>query len=273
MKKLIGLAVVLTAAGFLVVHAQSEDAGSLIRSAQDAVRRGQYADADVLYAKAAAQGDSAAIAPALWYLGSRAAGQGNRLAAEGFFERLLQVDPRGTNAARALTWLANLRVDDPAAAESLFKQAMAIEQPGTLDGQETARSYAFLMRRQGRLDEAKALEETWTRNVQVSDPSRNELPAGVYRAGGGVAAPRLEAKVEPQYTEEARAAKIQGTVALMVDIDPQGAATNFQVARSLEPGLDRKAIEAVQQWRFKPGSKDGAPVTVRATIEVNFRLM
>jgi protein TonB len=50
-------------------------------------------------------------------------------------------------------------------------------------------------------------------------------------------------------------------------------AENFEVVRSLEPGLDQKAIEAVGQWRFKPGAKDGAPVTVRATIEVNFRLM
>ena len=60
---------------------------------------------------------------------------------------------------------------------------------------------------------------------------------------------------------------------LGVDISPDGTASNFEVIRSLEPGLDQKAIDAVQQWRFQPGMKDGAPVTVRATIEVNFRLM
>ena len=54
-------------------------------------------------------------------------------------------------AARALTWMGNLRNDDPAGAEALFKRAMAMEQPGTIDAQETARSYAVLMRRQGRL--------------------------------------------------------------------------------------------------------------------------
>ena len=63
------------------------------------------------------------------------------------------------------------------------------------------------------------------------------------------------------------------TVSLSGEIDPSGVAQNIEVSRSLEPGLDQKAIESVQQWRFKPGTKDGAPVTVRATIEVNFRLM
>ena len=38
-------------------------------------------------------------------------------------------------------------------------------------------------------------------------------------------------------------------------------------------GLDEKAIEAVQKWRFKPGVKDGKPVPVAATVEVNFRLL
>ena len=79
-------------------------------------------------------------------------------------------------------------------------------------------------------------------------------------------------KVEPEYTEEARNAKYQGTVLLSVEIDPTGIATNIKVQRSLGLGLDEKAIQAVKQWRFKPGEKDGKPVTVAATIEVNFCL-
>jgi protein TonB len=65
---------------------------------------------------------------------------------------------------------------------------------------------------------------------------------------------------------------ISGTVLLRVEIDPAGVATNIKVQRSLGLGLDQKAVEAVQKWRFKPGMKDGNPVTVQATIEVNFRL-
>lgn len=259
-------------AAFAGLRAQDANTRSLVQAGEAAVRHAQYAEADMLYAQAAARGDSPEIAPALWYLGTRAVGQGNRLAAEGFFERLVRIDPRGSYAARSLTWLGNLKRDDPAAAEALFKQALTGLQPGTRDGQETARSYAFLMRRQGRLEEAKSLEDTWARGVQVETRS-SELPAGVYRAGGDVRAPALLFKMEPQYTEEARTAKVQGTVVLQVDIDPGGFAGSFEVVRSLEPGLDQKATEAVRQWQFKPGTRGGTPVTVRATIEVNFRLM
>ena len=55
--------------------------------------------------------------------------------------------------------------------------------------------------------------------------------------------------------------------------DPSGKASNIRVVRSLGLGLDEKAIEAVKKWKFKPGYKDGKPVTVAATIEVNFRLL
>jgi TonB family protein len=96
---------------------------------------------------------------------------------------------------------------------------------------------------------------------------------GVFRVGGGVTAPALLYKVEPEYSEEARKAKYQGTVLLYVEVDPSGKATNIKVARSLGLGLDEKAIEAVRKWKFKPGYKDGKPVTVAATIEVNFRLL
>jgi TonB family protein len=92
-----------------------------------------------------------------------------------------------------------------------------------------------------------------------------------YSVGGGVSAPVLISKVEPQYTEEARQAKLNGTVFLYVEVGPDGMAHNIKVQRPLGMGLDEKAIEAVQQWRFRPGMKDGKPVTVAATIEVNFR--
>jgi len=97
---------------------------------------------------------------------------------------------------------------------------------------------------------------------------------GVFEVGSdGATAPRLISKVEPEYSEEARTAKYQGTVLLGIDVDANGRAVNVRVLRSLGLGLDEKAIEAVKKWRFQPGSLNGRPVAVRATIEVNFRLL
>src|ERR1039458_6338295 len=96
---------------------------------------------------------------------------------------------------------------------------------------------------------------------------------GAFRVGNGVTAPVLLYKKEPEYSEEARKAKYQGTVVLYVQVDPSGKAINMKVLRSLGLGLDEKAMEAVKQWKFKPGYKDGKPVTVEAQIEVNFRLL
>jgi TonB family protein len=96
---------------------------------------------------------------------------------------------------------------------------------------------------------------------------------GVYRVGGGVSAPQILERFEPSYTEEARAARIQGSVLLYVEVQADGTAGQIKVLRSLDVGLDQKAVEAVGTWKFKPGMKDGQPVSVQATIEVNFRLL
>jgi len=98
-------------------------------------------------------------------------------------------------------------------------------------------------------------------------------PPGVYRVGGGVTAPRLLEKQEPEYSEEARMAKLQGTVVLYVVIGEDGRARDMRVVRPLGLGLDEKAITAVSQWHFAPGTREGQPVAVEATIEVNFRLL
>lgn len=96
---------------------------------------------------------------------------------------------------------------------------------------------------------------------------------GVFRVGGGVTSPVPVYKIEPEYSEEARKAKYQGTVVLSVVIDATGKPTELKVIRPLGLGLDEKAIEAVRKWRFRPGTKEGKPVAVFATIEVNFRLL
>ena len=70
-----------------------------------------------------------------------------------------------------------------------------------------------------------------------------------------------------------RANKYQGSFAVKVTIDVDGLAKDPEIVRGLGFGLDEQAILAIARWRFKPGEKDGVPVPVRATIEVNFKLL
>jgi TonB family protein len=95
---------------------------------------------------------------------------------------------------------------------------------------------------------------------------------GIYRVGGGVSAPRVIYDPDPEYSEEARQAKYQGTVVLWIVIGPDGRAREVRVQRALGMGLDEKAMEAVRSWRFQPAMKDGHPVAVQVNVEVNFRL-
>jgi TonB family protein len=87
-----------------------------------------------------------------------------------------------------------------------------------------------------------------------------------------VSAPRAIYEPEPEYSEEARKAKYQGNVILSAVIGQDGRARDLHVARSLGMGLDEKAMEAVNKWRFAPALLDGRPVAVQVNIEVNFRL-
>jgi len=107
----------------------------------------------------------------------------------------------------------------------------------------------------------------------VGPGSGGGIGGGAYRVGGGVSAPAILSRVEPEYSEEARKAKFQGTVILYIEVDEQGRPRNLRVIRPLGLGLDEKAIEAVSKWKFRPGFKDGKPVTVQAQVEVNFRLL
>ena len=98
------------------------------------------------------------------------------------------------------------------------------------------------------------------------------IGGGVFRVGGGVSAPRVLENPSPDYSEEARKAKYQGTVVLWLIVDSNGKPRDVKVARSLGMGLDQKAIEAVRQWKFQPAMKDGTPVAVQINVEVNFHL-
>jgi TonB family protein len=95
---------------------------------------------------------------------------------------------------------------------------------------------------------------------------------GVYRVGGGVSAPSVIYKVDPNYTEEARQARLSGTVVVSLIVGADGRPRNIAIVRGLGLGLDERAADAVAQWRFRPGTMDGSAVSTQATIAVNFKL-
>ena len=85
--------------------------------------------------------------------------------------------------------------------------------------------------------------------------------------------PVLVLKTEPEYSEEARKAKVQGTVVLSIVVTASGQVSSVRVIRSLGLGLDERAVEAVRQWKFRAATVDGRPVATQAVVEVNFRLL
>src|SRR5579863_1266696 len=106
----------------------------------------------------------------------------------------------------------------------------------------------------------------------VGAGSGGGIGGGVYHVGGGISAPTAISSPDPEYTEEARREKKQGTVVLWLIVDSSGRPRDIHVARGLGFGLDGKAIDAVKQWRFQPALKDGRPVDVQISVEVDFHL-
>ena|SRR5437868_8149833 len=93
------------------------------------------------------------------------------------------------------------------------------------------------------------------------------------RAGfGGVTVPRAVYSPDPEYSDAARRAKVQGTVLLWAVVGADGRIHDVKVMRALGMGLDEKAMEAVRTWKFDPARKDGQAVAVQLHIEVEFRL-
>lgn len=98
------------------------------------------------------------------------------------------------------------------------------------------------------------------------------LTERVFKAGEGVIPPRPIFAPDPEYSKQAQKAKYEGTCVLYMVVGSDGKPRDIKVARTLGLGLDEKAIEAVQKWRFEPAMKDGKPVASQVNVEVRFRL-
>jgi protein TonB len=88
----------------------------------------------------------------------------------------------------------------------------------------------------------------------------------------GVKLGRATSAPDPEYSEPARKAKVQGTVLLALAINAEGTVDEVKVVCKLEPGLDQNAADAAKQSRFTPATKDGKPVPVQIEVSVGYRL-
>ena len=87
-----------------------------------------------------------------------------------------------------------------------------------------------------------------------------------------MSAPVVLSVIQPEYSDDARKARVQGTVQLEIVVNADGSVQVDKVQRSLGYGLDQRAIDAVKKWRFMPGKKDGRPVATYVEVLVNFSL-
>jgi TonB family protein len=96
----------------------------------------------------------------------------------------------------------------------------------------------------------------------------------VYSPGDGVSLPVVVKRVNPDYTSEAMQQQIEGIVTLTSVVRQDGHVTDVKVKQSLDSvyGLDQKAVEALRQWEFKPGTKDNEPVAVQIDVQMKFTL-
>jgi TonB family protein len=280
------LCAVVVAFPVAAVHAQEPaPSPSDLTGAAALVQRGDQArdlnrpeEAQTFYEQAAAMGPGPAPAAALLQLALLAKGHNQPVEAANFLQRALAADPDGPQAGPTLTWAAQLRHEagDSAEAKSLFLRALALENPRSPQRAATSELYAQMLRQQGGVDEARVLEQDAgaIRSEHFEELSpKISLPQPARKIGGDVLPPKILTKVEPSYSVEARAAKWQGTVKVLVTVAEDGKAYNMQLVKSLGMGLDEAALTAISQWRFTPASQNGSPVPVLANIEVNFRLL
>ena len=88
----------------------------------------------------------------------------------------------------------------------------------------------------------------------------------------GVMAANIETKAEPKYPEKAKADHVQGRCTLGVTIDEEGVPTDLKVVKSVREDVDESALNAVQQWRWKPYLLNGNPIAVETTVNITYTL-
>jgi TonB family protein len=216
---------------------QARIASSMSRLAQAHEGSGRLEEAETLFVEAVRVLEARYGAD-----GATVAGAEERLAKH-YEERLLYADA-GAHYKRAFR---------------ILTEAFGIESPLIVP---TVQAYIGVLKNMSQHSEAVELEALL-----------RQTDSAVHKIGHGVKLPSRTAKKEPEYSEEARAKHVEGTVAMTVALDENGVPTAIWVKEPAGFGLDNRAVEAVSTWRFNPAERDGQPVAAVVMIEMNLRLL
>lgn len=120
---------------------------------------------------------------------------------------------------------------------------------------------------------APAASFTHAAGVDDSQQKKPDTANVVYKPGANVKAPKLIHYVEPEFSDSSNEAFVDGVVKISTVVTPDGIPTDLHVLSGLNSKEDDTAVDAVKQWRFQPGTKDGEAVKVQVTVEVSFHLL
>ena len=279
------------AAGFAADDPRKADA--LVNMARFHRAQGDFAKPEALYRQAlsaaerALGADSAACAAYKHELAGYYHARRKYDLAEGFYKdafarRVRELGREHVDVAQSINDLGVL-YENMAAFEKArvyYEHALAIREkllgPDHLETVRTVEHFARLLNKTRDGAKARELAERAqaVREGRVESYNRGAVePTEIFSLREVRREPRIDGRVEPEYTDEARIARHEGAVVLQVAIDREGRASRFRLLRSLGLGLDEKAVEAVRQWKFRPARKDGKRVAVLANLEILFRLM
>jgi TonB family protein len=114
-------------------------------------------------------------------------------------------------------------------------------------------------------------ERDAARSATASVERIEDLPDAESAAAAGFAPPEFINRVKPEYTDAADRADITATVEALAVFRADGSVGEIQITRWAGFGLDEAATRAIRQLQFKPASRQGRPISVRATVRYNFR--
>jgi TonB family protein len=193
------------------------------------------------------------------------------------FRDLFSFDPAVENLG---AWFANYDLHTPGMRELAQKRLVRIE----IDVKGLNESESLATLRKVFLaeweDVGSDLPSYWR---QVAKPGKLAVASAtgdaeeghdedVWDVGGDVSPPRLQYAPDPEYSQPARAAGLQGSLTLSLVVTPAGKPADTRIVNPVGMGLDEKAVETVSTWEFTPARKDGRPVAVRVNVQVNFKL-